>query len=73
MPGYVFDGFCERPFNPETDGWMNEMPDINDYPAVQNAKDVLCLFEELKAARKENWQLRQNAERLKTLVSGYTG
>jgi hypothetical protein len=44
---YLFDGFAHRPYNEQTDGWRNAIPDPADYPAVQQANAVLDVFEPL--------------------------
>lgn len=56
---YLFDGFCERPYNEKIDGWRNAMPDPNEYPSVRAAHDVLSMFDELGEARRRIWQLEQ--------------
>ena len=61
----LFDGFVWRSFDPKIDGWRNELPDIKDYPSVQNAKDTLALFEELRGAHRRIWRLEQEINRLK--------
>lgn len=55
----IFDGFAHRNFDPKFDGWMNELPSIQDYPSVRNAMDVIAMFEELKTARRRIWELEQ--------------
>lgn len=55
----VFDGYMHRRFSQSIDGWMNEQPNVADYPSVQNAKDTLALFNELCKARKEIWDLKK--------------
>jgi hypothetical protein len=70
---YIFDGFAHRAFDERLDGWMNALPDPDDYPAVQQARDVLAMFEEIRALRKENWHLQKELNQLKPLVYGATG
>ena len=59
----IFDGFAHRGFQEEIDGWRNDQPDAMDYQAVNNARDVLAMFEEIQVLRKQVWRLRQ-AERM---------
>jgi hypothetical protein len=61
-PSHVFDGFCHRPYNEDTDGWRTELLSESDVPSVQMAKDILMLFGEVNALRKENWQLSKRLE-----------
>lgn len=56
---YLFDGFCHRGFNPDIDGWRNELPDEADYPPVAMAHDVLAMFQELCALRRELWMAKK--------------
>lgn len=56
---YLFDGFAHRPFNEKMDGWRNALPDAADYPSVTAAMDTLAMFEELKSARRQIWELKQ--------------
>ena len=65
---HIFDGFMHRPFNGDTDGWLNELPSEQDYLAVEVAQSVLGLFREVKSLRRENWELRQRLETEKQLV-----
>ena len=58
----IFDGFMHRNFNPEIDGWRNEMPDDKDYPSVRNALDTIAMFEELRAAKRRIWDLEKKLE-----------
>ena len=55
----IFDGFMHRPYTPTTDGWVNEMPDPSEYPAVQLAEHILSMFDEIRVLRKRNWELKQ--------------
>lgn len=66
----IFDGFMHRPFNPDFDGWINEMPDKYAYPSVRMAEDILCLFEELKEAKRKIWELEKECKCLRPLA-GY--
>ncbi len=56
---YIFDGFCHRPFNKDIDGWRNGMPKVEDYPSVKMAENVIDLFNELAAAKKELWDTKR--------------
>jgi hypothetical protein len=56
---YVFDGYCHRPYREDFDGWMNEQPDLEDYPEVQAAMGTIAMFQEIQTLKKENWNLRQ--------------
>ena len=67
----IFDGFCHRPFNERSDGWMNEMPEVRNYPAVEQAQSVLDMWAEMRALRKENWELRQKVEENKGLYRAF--
>lgn len=56
---YIFDGFAHRNFDPSIDGWRNELPDVNDYPSVLNARDTIDMFEDLLYAKRRIWELEQ--------------
>jgi hypothetical protein len=62
-PRTVFDGYCERGFDENMDGWILEQLDERDIPSVQMAKDILALYAEANALRRENWQLRKDLAR----------
>jgi hypothetical protein len=66
---HIFDGFAHRNFNPSTDGWRNALPDMADYQSVKNARDVLCLFDELCAAKQKIWELEQQVKMLKPFAA----
>jgi hypothetical protein len=68
MPRKIFDGFAYRPFNEDTDGWIDDQPDISDYPAVQNAQNILSMFDEIKELRKEVWRLKKIERMYYTLI-----
>lgn len=61
----IFDGFMHRPFREESDGWMNEMPYIEEYPEVVAAKGIIAMFEEIRSLRKELWSVRQERDMYK--------
>jgi hypothetical protein len=67
----IFDGFMHRPFNPDTDGWRNELLVREDVPSVQIARDVIMLFNEVNALRKEVWRLRKIEKRYNEYLDGY--
>lgn len=69
-PRQVFDGFCHRPYNEDTNGWIMEQPHKSEYPVVKMAQDVLSMFQEIKVLREENWRLRKDVDYYKQL-SGY--
>lgn len=58
-PAYVFDGFCHRPFKEEMDGWVEEQLTPVEVPSVQVARDILALYNECNALRRELWQAKQ--------------
>lgn len=60
-----FDGFCYRPFNPDIDGWRDEISKSEDYECVRQAQSVLDLFDDLRATQKENWKLRKENEEMR--------
>ena len=64
-PRMVFDGFCYRDFNEETDGYADEMPTAREFPAVEQAQGVMDMFDEIKRLRRENWELKKSLKRLK--------
>lgn len=64
-PRSVFDGFCHRPYDEEFDGWMLEQPEEYEYPSIQMARDILMMFQEIQVLRRENWQLKKRAEKMK--------
>ena len=61
-PNSIFDGFCHRPFNEETDGWILEQPDSLEYPALQIGQEIIAMYKEIKSLRRENWHLRKENE-----------
>jgi hypothetical protein len=67
---YLFDGFAERRFDPKHDGWRNALADPADYSAVTQASNVLEMFDEIQQLRRENWDMKQELERLRPLVYG---
>lgn len=64
-PISIFDGFCDRPYREEIDGWRMEQPEEFDYPAVTQARAVLEMYDEIRELRKENWTLRKENKFLK--------
>jgi len=68
---YVFDGFCHRPFNPTTDGWMNELGDEESSMAVMMAREILDLHNKLRAARKTIWSLEQDLKRERAITQAF--
>lgn len=60
---HLFDGFAHRPFDPNFDGWMNELPDPEDFPSVRMAEDILRLYERVARLTRENWDLKQRLAR----------
>jgi hypothetical protein len=67
----IFDEFMHRPFNPDIDGWRNELLIREDVPSVQIARDVIMLFNEVNALRKEVWRLRKIEKRYNEYLDGY--
>lgn len=67
---YIFDGFCERPFDEDRDGWMNEMPTEFEFPAVQQARQILDMFEEIKRLREEKWRLEKRLKLWEPVIKG---
>lgn len=70
---YIFTGCMERPFDPETDGWMNEMPDAGQFSIVGVANDVLDMFNEIKVLKKKNWELKRALLRAERAAGAYIG
>jgi len=64
-PNMVFDGFCHRPYDENSDGWLMEQPNKNEYPEVSMAKGIISMYKEICELRRENWTLRK---RLKSYV-----
>lgn len=64
----VFDGFCHRGFSPSIDGWRNELPTENQFPAVRQAKEILALFDALSEARIEIWRLKKDVAHYKRMA-----
>lgn len=58
----TFDGFAHisRPFDPETDGWMEDQLDPRDFPAIRAGRDMEALVAEVNYLRRENFRLRQS-------------
>lgn len=56
---YIFDGFAHRGFDPTTDGWMNRIPNVEDFLSVRVATDILTLFDHLCDAKRKIWHLEQ--------------
>lgn len=68
MPNaHIFDGFCHRPYDEETDGWMRAGPSESQYPVVAMARDVLELYNAVKSLAQENWRLRKEVRRLREM------
>ena len=55
----VFDGFCHRDFDPNIDGWRDEISKSDDFECTRNAESVLDMFSLLQSLQKENWELRK--------------
>lgn len=68
---YLFDGFAHRPFNEETDGWLNEMPSGIEFPAIDIVNNITDMFEEIVRLRKANWELRKEVARLRSILLPY--
>ena len=56
---HIFDGFAHRNFDPQFDGWLNELPEPAQYPSLQMARDIVAMFDELSAAHRKIWDLEQ--------------
>jgi len=59
---YVDDGYCQRPFDEERDGWLDEQLPEHVVPSLQIAKDIIALYQEVNELRRENWQLKKQSE-----------
>jgi hypothetical protein len=57
---YINDGFMQihRAFNPETDGWMEDMLDPYDFPAIEIGRQTEALVREVNALRRELYMRR---------------
>ena len=62
-PAYVFDGFCHRPYNPKTDGWVLTQLHVHEFPVVQIARNVLDLYDECNRLNRLAWELEQRVRR----------
>ena len=62
-PTYVHtnDGYAQtsRPFDKETDGWMEEQLDTRDFPAVEIGYQMEYLIQEVNELRRENFMLKR--------------
>lgn len=58
----IFDGFMHRPFDEERDGWRNELVKSSDFKCVNDASEILEMFDMIRALQKENWYLRKQLE-----------
>lgn len=58
------DGFvqCSRPFNSETDGWMETQLDYRDFPIIQAGRQMEMLVAEVNALRRELFSYKQEEE-----------
>lgn len=61
----IFDSFMHRPFDEEIDGWRNELVKSSDLKCINDAREILEMFEMIRALQKENWYLRKQLERYK--------
>lgn len=63
---HIADGFMEtvRPFNEKEDGWMLEMLNPRDFPAIQIGRDTEMLIHEVNSLRRENFHLKKMQETL---------
>ena len=59
-----------RPFDPERDGWMNEQLTEDDMPCIQQAFDVIALFNEVNRLRRQNWEQARELEMLRKTAFG---
>jgi len=69
-PNSVYDGFCHRPYNEETDGWIMEQPKESEYPIVSMARDIISMYNEICELRRENWRLRTWNEQMESSFLG---
>jgi len=58
---HIDDGFmqCARPYDSETDGWMENQLAPHDFPAIQVGRDMEYLVAEVNALRRENYRLNK--------------
>jgi len=58
----TFDGFAHisRPFDPDTDGWMEDQLDPREFPAIRAGRDMEALVNEVNQLRRENFRLKQS-------------
>jgi hypothetical protein len=54
-------GFClsSRAFNPDTDGWMLDQLDPENFPEISTGRRVLHLVQEVNSLRREVWRLKR--------------
>lgn len=55
----IFDGYSHRPFNPDKDGWVNEVSSMEDYLAVGMALTIMDMWSEIRRLTKENFELKK--------------
>lgn len=68
-PTYVFDGFCQRPYDESMDGWLKTQETGSNNPAVVLAEEILNMNHEINSLRRENWGLKKIEERYNKLIS----
>lgn len=68
-PAHVFDGFCSRPYDETTDGWIELQPDVEDYPSVRMASDIIAMYEEIKYLRKKLWEKEKTINHYEDLLN----
>lgn len=66
----IFDGYAHRGFREDYDGWMNDQPDVDEYPAVRIAHDTLAMYEEIQVLRRQLWYYKDAERRLGKVVYG---
>lgn len=71
-PFYIDDGFVQRPYREDLDGWMEDQLDEREVPSLQMAKDILALYDEVNELRRENWRLRRQQDNFDKIMSGET-
>ena len=71
-PTQVFDGFCYRSYNEDTDGWIEDQPSSKEFPSIDMARDIVAMFEEISRLRREVWRLKKIEEKHDDILKAYS-
>ena len=57
----IDDGYMQtsRPFNPETDAWMEDQLDHSSFKSVVAGREAEWLIDEVNRLRRENFELKR--------------